>query len=367
MSTTRLIAGVMTGTSIDAIDVAIARIDGQGLSLRAELLDHHSHPLGELVAPLRDAAEQRPLAARQFAELGLEFGRLHARVIEAACRSAGVSQLDLVAAHGQTVYHRPPASWQLLNAAPIAEALRCRVVHDLRQADLAAGGQGAPITPLADWVLFRHPTRRRAIVNLGGFCNATLLPAAEGGGIHDLLGADVCACNLVLDAVARAALGLPFDADGATAASGTPRGDAVEALRHSLSSQSALHRSLGTGDEASAWVAALRDQLGPADLAASAVAAVSETIGDWLVAQGAEEVFLAGGGARHAALRSGIARSAGRPVATTAELGVPVEAREALEMAVLGALAEDGVAITLPQVTGRRDAPEPRRAGVWLG
>jgi 1,6-anhydro-N-acetylmuramate kinase len=367
MPTSRLVAGVMTGTSIDAIDVAIVRLEGRGLELHAELLLHVARPLGDLVAPLRDAAEQRPLAARQFAELGLALGRLHAEVIAEACREAAVERLDLVAAHGQTVYHRPPASWQLLNAAPIVEALRCRVVHDLRQADLAAYGQGAPITPLADWILFRHPARRRAIVNLGGFCNCTLLPAAESAAIHEILGADVCACNLVLDAVARVALGLPFDPDGAAAASGTPRGDAVEALRHSLGCRAGLHRSLGTGDEASAWVAALRDQLGPADLAASAAAAVAGTIGDWLLSQGAEEVFLAGGGARHAALRDGIARSAGRPVATTAELGVPVESREALDMAVLGALAEDGVAVTLPQVTGRRDDPSPPRDGSWLG
>lgn len=364
-SVSRLIAGTMTGTSIDAIDVVIARIEGQGLGMHPTLLVHHARPLGELVTPLRDASEQRPMTARQLAELALEFGRFHAAVIGEACRLADVPAPDLVAAHGQTIYHRPPASWQLLNPAPIAEALGCRVVFDLRQADLAAGGQGAPITPLADWVLFRHPTRRRAIVNLGGFCNNTLLPAEQAGGIDEIRGADVCACNLVLDAVARAALGVPFDADGAVAATGTPRGDAVEALRHCLAAQGGHQRSLGTGDEATAWVAALREELSPADLAASAVAAVAGTIGDWLVAHDVEEAFAAGGGARHAPLREAIARSAGRPVDTTASLGVPVEAREALEMAVLGALAEDGVDITLPQVTGRR--PQVRRAGFWLG
>ena len=114
------------------------------------------------------------------------------------------ARADLVVAHGQTVFHAPPASWQLLNAAPIARAVRAPVVFDLRQADLAAGGQGAPITPLADWIMLRAhgpAAAGRAIVNLGGFCNVTILPS--GAGPEGVRGMDVCPCNHLLDGVAR--------------------------------------------------------------------------------------------------------------------------------------------------------------------
>lgn len=270
-----------------------------------------------------------------------------------------------MAAHGQTVVHAPPVSWQLLNPAPIAARLRCRVVSDLRQADLAAGGQGAPITPIADWVLFRDAARRRAVVNLGGFCNTTVLPPDSVGHVCDLAGGDVCACNQVLDAVARSVLGVPFDADGAAAAAGRVDESARAALAAILAPQRKAHRSLGTGDEALAWIEAHRGRLAPNDLAATATEAVAQEIGAAIREHRVDEIVVAGGGARHRPLLGAIARRSAAPLRTTVELGVPIEAREALAMAVLGALADDGVEITCPKVTGRLG--RAGRAGSWIG
>jgi 1,6-anhydro-N-acetylmuramate kinase len=379
----RLAAGVMTGTSIDGIDAALVRIDGRALDMRATLVRHVSESLGDLQPRLRAAAAQHPMSAGEFARLAWDFGALHAEVIERlladslsareragvrAGRSAvalprGERRVDLICVHGQTVFHQPPISWQLVNPAPIAARFDCPVVSDLRQADLAHGGQGAPITPIADWILFRdrQGNNSRAIVNLGGFCNVTILPVA--GGVAAIDGFDVCACNQLLDALARQALNAAFDKDGAAARRGRPQQKAVAALRVALDHQraGARRRSLGTGDEALAWLREFGSSVAPDDLAASAVQAVAQTILATLGPHKIEQVILAGGGSRNTALRAAL-ESAGR-VIDTSTLGVGIDAREAACFAVLGALCQDGVPITLPAVTGCRE-PAPI-SGVW--
>ena len=355
----RTVAGAMTGTSLDAIDVAVAQVRGSGLEMTAALRRHTSRPLGPLAAELRRAAAGEALPAETFCRLALDLGERYAAAIAEA---AGPDPpLDLVAVHGQSVVHRPPLSWQLLNPAPIAARLGCPLVCDLRQADLVCGGQGAPITPLADWVLLRDPSRTRAVVNLGGFCNVTILPA--GGGPDAVLGFDVCACNHVLDEVARCALGAPYDEHGQAAARGRRDAEAVAALRSALETQRLAGRSLGGGDEAFGWVRAHAARLAGDDLAASAVDAIARTISAAIGQHEPDDVVVAGGGARHRTLLAALGRSlAPARLRPSDDLGLPAGAREALGLAVLGALAADGVPIALPQVTGAR---RPIRAGLW--
>ncbi len=337
----RIVIGVMTGTSLDGIDTAVAAIEGRGLEMQVRLIRHDSVELGTATTGLRRAAEQQPMTAEAFAQLAWSLGERCADAIAATvnkCRDDG--DIDLISVHGQTVVHRPPISWQLINPARIAARLGCPVVFDLRQADLAAGGRGAPITPLADWVVFGHDKKggtgytRRAIVNLGGFCNVSIVTP----GLHTVAGFDVCVCNQALDAVARAALGAPFDHDGRAARLGTPDAPAADALRSILDRQRSQRRSLGTGDEAAAWVAAHVDRLSGQDLAATAVAAISRCIGLALGDHDVDDIVVAGGGALNTSLVDALRRAAGPPVRMSSELGVPVQAREALAMAVLGAL-----------------------------
>jgi 1,6-anhydro-N-acetylmuramate kinase len=367
----RLIVGCMTGTSLDGLDAALVEIVGRGLELRARLLRFLARPLGDLGPPLRALAEQRPATACDIARLALRFGEFHA---DAAADLLAGERADLIALHGQTVFHAPPASWQLVNPWPVAQRCRAPVVSDLRGADLAAGGQGAPITPLADWILFRA-ARARAIINLGGFCNITLLPGAADAeaeasstnarvarALPPVEGFDVCACNHVLDGVARAVLDAPFDRDGAAAAAGVPHAAAAEVLHRALRQQRHAGRSLGTGDEAAAWIEAHRSVLSPTDLAASAVDALARTIAD--AVRGRGDAVVAGGGARNVALVTRLSHRLAAPVLTTADLSVPIHAREAVAIAVLAALAEDSVPITLEPVTHR--SHPPLRAGAWI-
>jgi|LauGreDrversion4_2_1035121.scaffolds.fasta_scaffold09829_2 1,6-anhydro-N-acetylmuramate kinase len=373
MERTRLVLGAMTGTSIDGIDLALAEIRGTGLSMSARLAAFRSAPLGTLAMRLRAAADQQPITAGELAELSRELGELHAREASELLREAAVPRIDLAAIHGQTVFHRPPTSLQLLNAHPIAAALGCDVVFDLRGQDLALGGQGAPLTPLSDWVLYRAP-HARAVVNLGGFANATILAADQGAPparqVAAIHGADLCACNQLLDRAARAAIGRDFDADGAVAASGQRHERAFAELSALLAPQPGA-RSLGTGDEAFAWIDRHLGALAPADLLATAADAIGSAIGRALAARGVSDAVLAGGGARHARLARAIAHAAGVAVQPSDRLGIPVAAREALGWAVLGALAQDGTDVSLPQVTHRPamtpDSALPRPIpGTWL-
>lgn len=347
----------MTGTSIDALDVALVQIDGVALQMTARFVRGLSRPLGTLASDLRSLAEQRPTTTGEIARISRDFALLHA---DAVRDLLGNERADLISVHGQTVFHQPPLSWQLFNAPVLAHSCGVPVVTDLRAADLAAGGQGAPITPLADWIFFRSdlPT---AVVNLGGFCNITLLPSTTLGTPADIRGLDICACNHILDLLARELLDRPYDHDGLTALSGTIHAQAAGDLQHMLTRQSRAGRSLGTGDEIADWISRWRSLAHPADLCASACHALGVTIAQH--AQGIQRILAAGGGVRNAALMRSLRTHCPGPVQRTDDAHLPAEFREAAEMAVLGTLCADCVPITLPSVTHiSGSAPI---AGVW--
>jgi len=357
----RHVIGCMTGTSIDALDAALVVIRGEGLAMRCEFVRGVSRPFGDLAGELRLLATQERFAARDIARLALALGEHHAAAVKDVMRGASMPRAELVVLHGQTVFHAPPLSWQMINPWPVVRAAGCPVVFDLRGADLAAGGQGAPITPLSDWLMFRQTSVSTAVVNLGGFCNLTILP--RGGRVEDVEGMDVCVCNQLLDAIARERFDAPFDDAGKHALAGSSNAHAEAQLVQHLRESSQARRSLGTGDEHLAWLAEWREKLNGEDLARTATEAIGLVIGDRSRAAGCESVLLAGGGAKNVALENAINRSSGVRTATLLERGVPGEFREAMAMAALGALCQDRVPITLPKVTGV-SSPAPI-AGCW--
>jgi 1,6-anhydro-N-acetylmuramate kinase len=365
----RHVIGCMTGTSIDGLDVALIRVEGHGFDLRPTFVGFLSRSLGDLAAPLRQLAEQHPMTAGDITRLARDLALAHAEAAAALLRQHRLAGADLIAVHGQTVFHAPPLSWQLFNPAPVAAATGCPVVFDLRAADLAAGGQGAPITPLADFLFFGHEHEARAVVNLGGFCNITMLPAGPRARQTTLgiRGFDLCACNHLLDGIARKLLYQPFDADGATALSGNAHAEALEDLSGVLASQrrsaAGRARSLGTGDELAEWISRFRARVSPADLAATACEGVGQFIARALTdgTDAPARILLAGGGVKNAALVRSITDWSSARVEPTDAHGVPAQAREAAEIGVLGVLAVDGEPITLSAVTG---VANPPRAGV---
>lgn len=357
MTESRLAIGMMTGTSIDALDASLVRAVGAGLDMRVRPVRHASFALGELSTGLRELASGRPKRAEEIARLALAFGELHA---DAALELAGgdTGSLELIAVHGQTVYHHPPASWQFLNAHPIAARTGVPVVHDLRQIDLALGGAGAPITPLADRVLFADLCAPWAVVNLGGFCNVTIVDAAGGTG-----GRDVCACNQLLDGLARELLNRAYDENGASALRGWARSELVAEIVRLLEDQASAGRSLGTGDELEHWCLRARDlDHSREDVLASAGAAIAQVVAAQLEASAT--VVIAGGGAKNPALVGALKERLKGEAVLSESIGIPVEHRESMAMAVLGLLCADRVPVTLPGVTGRADAPLV--SGAWV-
>lgn len=370
---TRLVVGCMTGTSLDALDVALVELAGRGLEMRVRLVRTLSRPLGALGEALRRFARQEPLSAGAIAALNAEFSALHAGAV---AEVIGRDVADLVAVHGQTVYHAPPLTWQLLEPAIIARRLGAPVVSNLRAADAAAGGQGAPITPIADYILFRDATERRAVLNLGGFCNYTTLPPAGARADHfnaldGIEAGDICACNHALDGLSRLLFNLAFDEGGSQALLGRVDEACFARFVEIFKRQSGLARSLGTEDDLARLLADVAGGAGRGAAVAtdqrcnvlrSACAAVAAAAVNRIGA--ADRLILAGGGVLNKALLGEFQKRAKCPVNRSDDLGVPAPSREAIAMAVLGALCEERIPITLPQVT-KLPGPAPV-AGSWV-
>ena len=359
---TRLVVGTMSGTSLDGLDACLVEVIGEGLELQCRVIKGTSQRFpAELAAGLRALAERQPKTAEEITRLVHSFSLFHVDVIKDVMPQ---EPLSLIALHGQTVFHAPPLSWQMVNPTLVAHALQCTVVCDMRAADLASGGQGAPITPLADKLLFGRDltkTSSRAIVNLGGFCNVTVLRGDDGS----VEGRDVCACNQLLDKMASLLLGIAYDADGSAASSGTRADAVVDETIAFLASQLELRRSLGTAEDPTQFAQQLGSRhpaLSTGDLLRSCCAAVASVISASL-GGGVTSVVLAGGGARNKTLVTELCECLpNADVQLSSAYGIDVEYREAAEMALLGALCQDNVPITLPAVTR---CAESVVAGLW--
>jgi len=335
----------MTGTSMDGIDAVGVSIHGRGLHLTASFETIASVELGELAPALRHLASGNG-STTEMDSAAAELGLLTVEAIQ----QLQLDSIDLIALHGQTIFHKPPTSIQLIDPAPVLDAYPCTILTDPRKADLEHGGQGAPITPLADWVMFRSSDASTAIVNLGGFCNVTLLPADSDP--DSIRGFDVCCCNLLLDTIARRCLNEPFDHCGSEALRGSLDSDVNRQMLKELELQRTAHCSLGSEDDLGEFAVDIGQHLSPADLLASVTSAIGSCITNAI--QDADRVYLAGGGVHNVALASAIHHDG-----TTDDLGVPTQAREAMAMAILGALAQDGESITLSNTTGRKETDDP--------
>jgi anhydro-N-acetylmuramic acid kinase len=353
----RIVLGAMSGTSADGVDVVVARISGSSLDMRARILASasvsFSKAVREHIQTIRNAGH---CALCELAELGRHVTLAYARASLAAMRKADVTAADVacIAAHGQTLFHAPPLTIQWFDPALLAARTGCTVVSDFRRADCALGGQGAPLVPFADYLLFRDRRATRVLLNLGGIANITFLPA--GGSLDDVVAFDTGPGNCISDYLARKHTDRPHDQGGKRAAAGTPDDEGADQfLSHPY-----FHRdppkSTDGPEMLAVWNAILRlralrgnDQLATACLITAR--AVAMAIRHQLP-QPADEIVVAGGGVRNRTLLRMLAQQTGLPVRTTDDLGVPAQAREALAFAILGAATLDRVPANVPSVTG---------------
>jgi len=366
-SGSRIIVGLMSGTSLDGISAAVVRFDrgddGRmayellGMSVRAYTAEQRERLAQALVG----------VTPREYCRLSFDLGDWLADAAIAAIAESGVGRasIDAIASHGQTVWHEPGHStWQFGQPAVIAERTGISVVSDFRVRDVAAAGQGAPLVPAADALLFAHATDWRALQNLGGIGNVTIVP--PGGVTISTRAFDTGPGVVVIDGATRTvAPGLAYDEDGRLARGGT----AIDAVvKHILTDPyfgSPPPKSTGRELFDPAFIAAFvarcrreKPDASPGDIVATAVALTAASIADAFrrfVPEPVRELVVSGGGAENPALVDAIAGALPSvAVKRFSDLFFDGEAKEAVAFALLGYLHLAGEPGNLPSVTGAR-------------
>ena len=375
-----IVAGVMSGTSADGVDVALCRIsDGANGIPRIKLIGSSSFPYSK---PLRTAVlaamDTKATSAAEISRLHWRLGEVYADAVEAAAAEFSV-KIDLVGCHGQTIYHQGSPSkylgksvrctWQIGEASVIAERLRAPVVSDFRPADLAAGGQGAPLVPILDYVMFRSPKLNRVLQNLGGIANMTAIPA--GASSEELIAFDTGPANIVIDGCMERLFGRSFDRNGATARRGTVHDAILKKIKEFNYFSVPPPKSCGREEFGGAFVERFialcrKARANDADIVATATALTSDSILDAYrrfvgphlrehAPRAFTEYVVAGGGAKNTTLmdmlRSGF-KPLGVKVRLMEELGVPAQAKEGIAFALIAWLTWNNRPGNVPSTTG---------------
>jgi len=382
----RLLLGLMSGTSVDAIDVALVRVvgpltpsalrRGSGVHYRAATMHHHTHAWpAKIRARLLAAMAPAKISTQEICQLNALVSREFARAAINALQRAGVmkSKITAIASHGQTICHLPPASrpksqnpfpstLQLGDPSIIATLTGMTTVGNFRTADMALGGQGAPLVPWTDAMLLAHETRTRAVQNIGGIANVTYLP---GRSAHSLVIAfDTGPGNMLLDAtMSMATKGkLTFDRHGRLAAQGSLN---LPLFRHAQRHAYFDRRPpKSTGREEFGAIYAqslLADRLHT--LTRLTTWSIADAYLNYL-SELPEDLILCGGGAYNKTLCRMLAEEFGTAspnIQVIDDFGIPNKAKEATSFALLGAATLDGVPANLPSVTG---ASRPTVLGV---
>lgn len=395
----RHVLGLMSGTSGDGVDAACVTLTGSGPAMRVRFRGHVHRPFPpllrrRLLAAMAPSATRTEEVARLHADLGDVFART---AVEAIRRMPPSRRPALIGLAGQTVCHLPgdrrgrTVTLQLGEAARVAAATGLTTVADFRQSDVAAGGEGAPLVPWTDWVLFHDARISRAVQNIGGIANVTWLPA--GGTQDDVVAFDTGPGNMIIDRlVAEATRGRErFDRDGRRAAGGRVLESVLRAWLAHPYFRRRPPRTTGRETFGATFVdralARLRRASGSTDdWIATATALTAHSIADAYrrflpkFSQGARasrnraapvmarsstsrvegrgpgvetEIILCGGGARNATLMAMLAaRLPGVTIRPVDACGIPAQAKEAVSFAMLAAACLDGVPSNLPQATG---------------
>ncbi len=366
-----LVLGLMSGTSADGVDAVLTEFHGPADQPKWSLLNLVSIPYpDDLRATVIGLGQGMTLSSKDWLELAETITEIHA---QAAKECDPQSKSQLVGCHGQTVWHRPPknnkygASWQMLRAPLLAKLLQQPVVHDFRAADMALGGQGAPLVPMPDAALLGKTNGWQAVLNLGGIANLTLIPPLKGPDrSKSVIGWDCGPGNTLVDLAMQTISGgqLSFDRDGVMAANGIPDNESIKSWLKESFFQQLPPKSTGREEFGMNYLERLlktTPTLAKENLIATLTAFTAAT-----VAQDLEtlyemrsikpiNLFIAGGGSKNQTMVHELTRRCkGIQVLQIEERGIPSQAREALAFALLAwwhVLKHPGNA---PEITGAK-------------
>jgi anhydro-N-acetylmuramic acid kinase len=382
-----IVAGVMSGTSADGINVALVEVRGSGFSTRFKLLGHYQYAYP---AAVRQAvlAAMNATGARvaDLSRLNFLLGELYAAAVLASLRKSRIRRLDLVGCHGQTIYHQGEGApflgrkiactWQTGEGAVIAARVGAPVVSDFRPADMAAGGKGAPLVPFFDYLVYRDQRMGRIVQNIGGIANLTAIPAAASP--EQVMAFDTGPGNMVIDTVTERLFHKPYDRDGDIARQGKVLQPNIQHMLQLPFFRQRPPKTAGREQFGREFVNAFLRLFGKArreDVVATATALTVRSIGDAirrfvLTARGVRpqksgrdagatfsELIVSGGGARNKTLLAMLdaeVRLLGFRLRLSDEFGVPSEAKEAVAFALLAYQTWHREPANVPAATGAK-------------
>jgi len=376
---TMVVAGVMSGTSADGIDVALVRISSRKNRFWPDL-KFVAHEGFRYPAPLRKtvlaAMNARSTSTAELARLNWRLGMAYAEAVKATIQQHNI-KIDLIGCHGQTLYHQAQSeryagrsfacTWQAGEAAVIAAELGVHVVSNLRTADMANGGQGAPLVPILDHFLFAHPKRGRILQNIGGIANLTALPVGAYG--NKVRAFDTGPGNMVIDALAQKLFRKPYDRNGSIAASGQVLHPVLAEMLNDPFFKLKPPRTTGReqfGREYAArfLAACRRTSRKSEDAITTATALTAETIAQSFkqfvlpnMKGSPIDYIVSGGGARNRTLMNMLGERLepmGCTLATIDQFGMPSEAKEAAAFALMAWLTWHYLPGNVPSATGAK-------------
>jgi anhydro-N-acetylmuramic acid kinase len=348
------VAGVLSGTSIDGIDVAVIEFEAD-----FKVLGHHSiaYPLEVREAIL--AVSNAHTHTSTISRLNFLLGELFADAVKQTCEKLGIplAALNLIGCHGQTIFHegepieycgyRIASTLQIGEPAIIAKRTGVTTIADFRCDDIAAGGKGAPLVPLLDYRLFHHPEIGRIALNIGGIANITVIPA--GASLEQVRAFDTGPGNMVIDALMGRE---SFDRNGETARRGRVHGELLETLLADAYYRQPPPKTAGREQYGAEFVMAFR-HLSREDAVATATELTARTIADAVKGcAGIQEVIVSGGGAHNQFLMERLRALVPQTVKTCADYGVNIDGKEAILFAFLAYESFHGRACNVPSATG---------------
>ncbi|PPA90256.1 anhydro-N-acetylmuramic acid kinase AnmK [Brevibacillus laterosporus] len=367
------VIGLMSGTSLDGIDVALVDIQGEGYDSQVKLLDFMTLPFVQSVREeIVDSLSLDRSNVQLICSLNFKLGELFADAVEAICRrnQLDFTSVSVIGSHGQTIYHQPQSNGQYVAStlqigepAIIAYRTNTTVISNFRTMDMAAGGQGAPLVPYTELIMYRDQEKSRLLQNIGGIGNVTVIPKAAQ--LHDVYAFDTGPGNMIIDEICRVCFGTAYDKDGAWAAKGVVNEALLEQCMNIDYMQLAPPKSTGRelfGKQFVERIIRENTHLSPYDLLATMTMFTASSIAYHykkfiFPTLQVDEVIIGGGGSYNKTLLSMLQQQLGNTckVITQEDVGLSSEAKEAVAFALLAHETLHRLPSNVPTATGARE------------